>query len=103
GADLESSGKLDQKKERTLQGEFLGDVLGRALGYILFSDGLENWNLEAEYPTLSGTADAAIGHFAPGDRPPPRVLVELKGPKVNIDRDRFDGRTPVHQVSDYLN
>jgi hypothetical protein len=102
-ADLETSGKLAQKKERTLQGEFLGDVMGRALGYTVFSDGLENWNLEAAFALPGGEADAAIGRFAPGDRPPPRVLIELKGPKVNIDRDRFDGRTPVQQVWDYLN
>jgi len=113
-ADLESSGKLTQKKEKNLQGEFLGDVFGRALGYTVFSDGLENWNLESEFVVPGGTADAAIGHFAPGDRlatggtpvpvkQPPKVLIELKGPKVNVDRDRSNGRTPVQQAWDYLN
>src|SRR5262249_25499230 len=96
------------------QGEFLVDVFGRALGYTVFSDGLENWNLEPEFVVPGGSADAAIGQFAPGDRTatggtpvpapqPPKVLVELKGPTVNVDRDRSNGRTPVQQVWDYLN
>ncbi len=102
-ADLETSGKLAKKTEKTLHGEFLADVLGRALGYTLFSGGYETWDLEAEYAVAGGHADAAIGQFAAGDRPPPRALLELKGPTSNIDRDRSSGRTPVQQVWDYLN
>jgi hypothetical protein len=47
-ADLETSGKLAKKNEKTLHGEFLADVLGRGLGYTQFSGGQENWDLEAE-------------------------------------------------------
>jgi hypothetical protein len=102
-AELETSGKLARKSEKTLHGEFLADVMNAALGYTQFSDGLETWDLEAEFAVAGGHADAAIGQFAASDRPPPRVLVELKGPQCNIDRDRSSGRTPVQQVWDYLN
>ncbi|MEE9402832.1 MAG: DNA methyltransferase, partial [Desulfobacteria bacterium] len=33
----------------------------------------------------------------------PNAVIELKGPTVNVDRDRFNGRTPVQQCWDYLN
>ncbi len=102
-ADLETSGKLAKKTEKTLHGEFLADVMSKALGYTVFSGGQENWDLEAEFAVAGGHADAGIGHFAASDRPPPRVLLELKGPQSNIDRDRSNGRTPVQQVWDYLN
>ncbi len=102
-ADLESSGKLQRKKERTLQGEFLNDVFSEALGYSIFSENLASWNLEAAFPVPDGEADAAIGFFSPAQREVPRVVIELKGPKVNIDRHRFAGRTPVQQCWDYLN
>ncbi|HEX5105839.1 MAG TPA: hypothetical protein VFV87_18605, partial [Pirellulaceae bacterium] len=102
-ADLETSGKLASKSEKTLHGEFFADVLKGALGYTQFSDGLENWDLEAELAVAGGHADGAIGLFSAADRPPPRVLLELKGPTCNIDRDRSNGRTPVQQVWDYLN
>jgi hypothetical protein len=102
-ADLETRGKLAKKTEKTLHGEFLADVLGKALGYTLFSGGQETWDLEAEFAVAGGHADAAIGQFAAHDRPPPRALLELKGPLCNIDRDRSSGRTPVQQVWDYLN
>ncbi|HEX3599167.1 MAG TPA: N-6 DNA methylase [Lacipirellulaceae bacterium] len=102
-AALESSGKLQGKKERTLQGEFLNDLFSEALGYSIFSENLESWNLVAAYPVPGGEADAAIGFFSPLRNESPRVAIELKGPKVNIDRHRFDGRTPVQQCWDYLN
>jgi hypothetical protein len=102
-ADLETSGKLRRMKETTLQGEFLVDVFGKALGYALFSEGTEQWHLQAQFAVPGGEADAAIGSFSATSNRPPRVLIELKGPKSNVDRDRFNGRTPVQQLWDYLN
>ncbi len=101
-ADLESSGKLEKKKETTLEGEFLTEVFGEALGYKLFRENEERWELEAKFFVDGGEADAAIGLFEEGRKHPPRTVIELKGPTVNVDRDRFNGRTPVQQCWDYL-
>ncbi len=102
-ADLESSGKLDKMNETTLQGDFLADVFGEALGYKRFSENLARWELQAQFGLPGGTADAAIGFFGSEQEQPPRALIELKGPTVNVDRGRFNGRTPVQQCWDYLN
>lgn len=37
-ADLESSGKLEKRNEIQLEGEFLTQIFGEALGYKLFSE-----------------------------------------------------------------
>ena len=102
-ADLESSGKLPQEKESTLEAEFLTDVFGNALGYILFSDNRNTWDLRPKFSVNGGQADAAIGQFSSAAKPLPRAVIELKGPIVNVDKDRFNGRTPVQQCRDYLN
>jgi len=101
-ADLESSGKLEKEKETALEGEFLTHVFGQALGYTLFSENKKQWNLKPKFFVNGGEADAAIGLFESSHKHPPRALIELKGPKVNVDRDRFNGRTPVQQCWDYL-
>jgi hypothetical protein len=102
-ANLDISGKLKSKKETTLQSEFLTEVFGRALGYTLFSEDKDHWNLESPYAVNGGAADGALGTFRAGQKQPPTVLIELKGPTVNVDRDRARGRTPVGQLWDYLN
>jgi len=102
-ADLESSGKLEEKKETMLEGEFIGEVFGEALGYTQFSKNKEKWEIEAKFRLNGGEADAAIGLFEHGRKNAPLALIELKGPKTNVDRDRFNGRTPVQQCWDYLN
>lgn len=101
-ADLESTGKLAKLKETALQGEFLAEVFGNALGYTLFSENLSQWHLQSQFSVPGGQADAAIGFFGSEQSDPPVALIELKGPKVNVDRDRFNGRTPVRQCWDYL-
>ncbi len=101
--DLESSGKLAKRKETALRGEFLSDVFGTALGYTFFSENLDQWHIEPEFRLPGGQADAAVGVFRNGRKTPPRAMIELKGPTVNLDRDRFSGRTPVQQCWDYLN
>ena len=92
---MESGGKLEEEKETALEGEFLTQVFGEALGYTLFSENKKQWNLKPKFFVNGGEADAAIGLFGSGIKQTPRAIIELKGPKVNVDRDRFNGRTPV--------
>jgi len=101
--DLYSSGKLQKRKETSVEGEFLTEIFGKALGYTLFSEGENEWHIEAKFNVNGGEADAAIGQFNSISPKVPRVLIELKGPTVNVDRDRFNGRTAVQQCWDYLN
>ncbi len=102
-ADLEDSGKLRRMKETTLEGEFLTDVFSKALGFTLFSENKPEWNVWPKYPVPGGEADAAIGRFDAQTKGPPVVLMELKGPTVNVDADRSRGRTAVQQCWGYLN
>lgn len=103
-ADLEAKGTLGRRKESNLEAEFLTEVFGQALGYTLFSEGLAHWNIEPKLAVEGiGIVDAAIGQFEAACKHPPRAMVELKGPTVNVDRDRSQGRTPVQQCWDYLN
>ncbi len=102
-ADLESSGRLETQNETALEGEFLTQVFGEALGYALFSEGQERWNLKPKYSVNGGQADAAIGLFSTSGGNGPRAVIELKGPRTNVDRDKFNGRTAVQQCWDYLN
>lgn len=101
-AELESSGKLEEQVETTLEAEFLTEVFGKALGYTLFSEGLKQWNLKPKFYVNGGQADAAIGIFESGKDSKPRAIIEFKGPTTNVDRDRFNGRTPVDQCWGYL-
>lgn len=101
-AELESSGKLQKQKETEVEGEFLNQVFGEALGYTLFSEGQEQWNLKPKYNVNGGEADAAIGLFGSARNQKPVAVIEFKGPTVNVDRDKFDGRTAVQQCWDYL-
>ncbi|MCX5637264.1 MAG: hypothetical protein NTX52_06175, partial [Planctomycetota bacterium] len=102
-ADIESGGKLDKMKETTIEGEFCKDIFGDALGYTLFSEGKDLWNFQQKYSVNRGQADAAIGIFGTDRKPLVRAVIELKGPTVNVDKDRFNGRTPVQQCWDYIN
>jgi hypothetical protein len=101
-AEMESSGKLEEQKETAIEGEFLKEVFGEGLGYKLFSDNEETWNLKAKFSVNAGEADAAIGIFRQGQKNSPSAVIELKGPTVNLDRDKFNGRTAVRQCWDYL-
>ena len=89
-------------KETALEGEFLSDVFGAALGYAQLSDNHSQWELESQFAVPGGIADAAIGVFGSAQEAQPRVLIELKGPTVDLDR-RVKGRTPVQQLWEYLN
>ena len=102
-ADLESGGKLARMKESQLAGEFLSEVFGAALHYTLFSENLPIWQLWPEFSINAGAADAALGEFSADADPEPTAVIELKGPKADLDRDRSGGRTAVQQCWDYLN
>jgi hypothetical protein len=102
-ANMESAGKLEPRKETAIESEFLTEVFGEALGYTLFSEDKEHWNLEPKFSVNGGIADAAIGLFNHQQKRIPRAIIELEGPTVNVDKDRFNGRTPVQQCWDYLN
>jgi len=102
-ADLERGGHL-ARKETALDASFLHEVFSDALGYLQATESPEDYQLERNFtiPDI-GTADAALGNFRPGEKPSPLAVVELKGAWVNLDKDRFSGRTPVQQCWDYLN
>jgi len=101
-AALEESGKLAQMNESQVEGEFVSEVFGAGLGYRQFSQNAESWELQPKFGVNGGIADAAIGEFS-RDQSRPRVLIELKGPRVNLDRAADRARSPVQQLWDYLN
>lgn len=101
--DLDEGRRLERLNETTLRGDFLAEVFGEALGFTRPSSGAATWNLHPEYSLNGGTADAAVGLFSQDAPTVPRALIEVKGPTVNLDRDRAQGRTPVQQLWDYLN
>lgn len=101
-ADLEASGKLQKRKETQLQGDFLAEVFGKALGYARTVDEVDEWHLIQHEKVGPETPDAVLGFFRLEDETDLRAVVELKGPKIDLDRDRSQGRTAVDQCWDYL-
>lgn len=102
-ADLETNGSLAGMKESSLAGQFIHEFFGEGLGYKTRTEGDERWEVE-HHRTLDGVqADALIGWLTATDADcEPRAVVELKGPRVHLDRDRSNGRTAVQQCWDYL-
>lgn len=101
-ADLETSGKLEQLNETQLQGDFLADVFGNALGYTRPTEGKTGWSLEQHHVIGSQTPDAVLGRFGMGAEPKISAVIELKGAKEHLDFGRSKGRSPVDQCWDYL-
>ncbi len=102
-ADLQSEGHL-QRKETSINADFLNGVFGEALGYKTATQSPEHYNLEREYAVPGGqSADGALGHFGPESTQVPTAVIELKDAETDLDRDKFNGRTPVQQCWDYLN
>lgn len=101
-ADLESSGRLAQHKETSIDTQFLDQLFGEGLGYGVKTTSPTAWELEHKF-TVSGvgTADAALGGFPKAHTP--TAVVELKDALTDLDRDRSSGRTAVQQCWDYLN
>ncbi len=101
-ADLEATGRLAELHETQLQGDFLSEVFGQALGYSRAVEGAEVWHLEQHYSIGGQTPDAVLGEFRQGAERKPLAVIELKGPQSHLDRDRTAGRTAVDQCWDYL-
>jgi hypothetical protein len=101
-ADLEVKGRLDKLKETQLQGDFLSEVFGKALGYRRATEAETLWHLEQHLAIGSQTPDAVLGFFSQEQAKSPLAVIELKGPGIHLDRDRSNGRTAVDQCWDYL-
>lgn len=102
-ADLETGGRLERFTETQMQGQFLAQVFGDALGYTQPSENAEVWHQVQHHSIAGQTPDAVLGRFSQSDPGSPLAVVELKGPEVHLDRDRSNGRTAVDQCWDYLN
>ena len=101
-ASLEAEGHL-RRKETSLDADFLNEVFGEALGYKTATQSPKQYQLERQYSVSGvGTADGALGHFGPESSQSPTAVIELKDAETDIDRDKFNGRTPVQQCWDYL-
>ncbi|MFA6133276.1 MAG: DNA methyltransferase [Phycisphaerae bacterium] len=101
-ADLAAQGAL-QRKETSLDAEFLRVIFGQALGYKTVSENPQSYTMDKN-PTVpgAGQADGALGFFATGQKTAPVVIIECKDATTDLDHDKFNGRTPVQQLSDYM-
>jgi len=91
-------------KETALDGDFLERIFGRALGYKSVSESPQVYHRQKQFHVPGvGTADGALGAFTDADHKSPIAIIELKGGDVDLDHDKFNGRTPVQQCWDYLN
>lgn len=102
-AQMELDGHLN-KKETSLDAQFLNDIFSSALGYRFSTQHPEDWELEREFTVPGiGAADGALGRFKPHDPSHVVAVIELKPYGTDLDRDKFNGRTAVQQCWDYLN
>ena len=102
-ADLETNGHLPEYKETSIDKTFLDQLFGQGLGYRVKTESPASWEMEHQFFVPSvGPADAALGQF-PASLAVPAAMVELKGAKTDLDRDKVNGRTAVQQCWDYLN
>lgn len=101
--ELDRKGHL-ARKETSLDAEFLREIFGEALGYTPVTEESESFELDRQFTVPGvGTADGALGGFSRTATVSPTVVIELKHAETNLDTDRFNGRTPVQQLWDYLN
>ena len=104
--DALKRGRLDDKKEVSLHGDFLTRVFGDALGYrTVTQSGAEGWELVAEQRMGSGgkSVDGALGFFRQGEADRVLVPIELKSVRQDLDRSGGRALTPVQQAWDYAN
>lgn len=101
-ADLETRGALADAAETNIDTQFLDQIFGTGLGYKVRTTSPDAWQLEHKKTVPGvGTADGAIGDFPAASSP--IAVIELKDANTDLDRQRFNGRTPVQQCWDYLN
>ncbi len=92
-----------KQKETSLDAEFLRVIFADALGYRSRTDSPEAYEYERAFAVPgAGTVDGALGRFGTGQDPRPAAIIECKGAAADLDHDKFNGRTPVQQLSDYL-
>ena len=102
-ADLESSGRSrGTGTKRKCRATSAGQVFGERLAYAGPLEGGEVWHREQHYRIGDETPDAALGFFRQGGPDRPLVVIEFKGPRVHLDRDRSNGRTAVDQCWNYM-
>ncbi len=100
---LAREGKLN-RKETSVDDRFLSEVFGEALGYRGVTEAAKEYERERQFHVPGvGPCDGALGLFPPASAETSRVVIELKAAQTHLDRDRFNGRTPVQQLWDYLN
>ncbi len=102
-ARLADTHALDHK-ETALDGDFLERIFGQALGYKSVSESPQAYQRQKQfYVDGVGTADGALGAFTDTDHKKPIAVIELKGGDTDLDHDKFNHRTPVQQLWEYLN
>jgi hypothetical protein len=102
-AKLADTHALDHK-ETALDGDFLERIFGKALNYQSVSESPQAFQRQKQFHVPGvGTADGALGAFTDTDHKSPIAIIELKGGDADLDHDKFNGRTPVQQLWDYLN
>ncbi len=100
---MAQDGRLD-RKETSIDDRFLSEVFGEALGYRGVTESAKGYERERQFSVPgAGPCDGALGLFPPHEPENVRVVIELKDAQTHLDRDRFNGRTPVQQLFDYLN
>jgi len=100
--NLEASGRLAKMNESQVEGDFVREVFGDALGYRRRTEEGTDWNLVVKASYGQAIPDVSLGRFRAGATVVPTAVIELKGPKNHLDRDRSNGRTAVQQCFDYL-
>ena len=101
-AEVITSGALRTQKETEVRGPFIQRFFTEILGYRPIGSGGQDWTINDEKRTGTGSADTALGYFAVGKK---RVIapVELKGADT-ADLDAImPGRhkSPVMQAWEY--
>ena len=100
-AELETAGHLPKYNETTIDTQFLDQIFGEGLGYQVKTKSPTDFQLDHKHAVKgAGIADAALGEFPRASSP--KVIIELKGSMVDLDRTRSNGRTAVDQCWDYL-
>ena len=100
---LAKDGALN-RKETSIDDAFLSEVFGQGLGYRGVTEGRAGHERERQFHVPGiGPCDGALGLFPPTEPDKVSVVIELKDAQTHLDRDRFNGRTPVQQLWDYLN
>jgi hypothetical protein len=106
--DAFESGKLDYLTETQLDGEFLRDIFCEVLGYTsAVGSNSQEWELTVKGKTdIDGTIpDATLGYFAVNKPNDVRIIIELKGANINLDKPQnrkgFKG-SPIEQGFSYF-